>query len=372
MFRDLLDAIERSNPGEARAALDSLLDDGIKPWTIHESLFQVVQRVRNPPFINPHLPKMYAINRELAPFLEPDDVAMLVRVEVEEYAQREKLPSLRQPLAIPAIYDFNQLEKPISSKDVEATAATLYAYMTRAGPTPLSRNLLIQGSDYLDQSLGHSISCTTFMLIEMIFHRNDDPWPVLAAIGEYFCAGNFSQKPKLQYLALSDYPEVHLLDVKRAVSGTGIVALHHTITLYAIERSKHFWDHSEYDHGLTMWRRMLGDKEEDLYPIEEIAAEPFPDFTTFFEIFLEADSTLLLGYARNILGSEKGRHRFAGFLIKAVLRCYNGRYNPHYLTGLGSSLWLIDRFHDHADIVLNGLHQYLDYFYSGVDPDPGQ
>ncbi|MEJ2056819.1 MAG: hypothetical protein P8X39_03140 [Desulfofustis sp.] len=173
-------------------------------------------------------------------------------------------------------------------------------------------------------------------------------------------------------MALSDYPEVYLLDLKRAVSGTGIVALHHTITLYAIERGKHFWDHAEYDHGLTMWSRMLGDKEEDLYPIEEIAAEPLADFTTFLKIFRQADPMLLLGYAKKALGFEKDRQRLAGFLIKAVLRCYNGHYNPHYLTGLGSSLWLMDRFHDHADIVLSGLYQYLDYFFSGVAPDPDQ
>ena len=315
---------------------------------------------------------MYAINRELVPFLEPDDVAMLVRVEVEEYAQREKLPSFRKPSVLPTVYDFSQLEKPIINKDVEATAATLYAYLTRAGPIPLASNLLIQGSGYLDQSLGHSISCTTFMLLEMIFRRDEDPWPVLAAIGEYFCDGNFSQRPKLQYSAVSDYPEVYILDLKRAVSGTGIVALHHTITLYAIERSKHFWDHSEYDHGLTMWRRMLGDEEEDLYPIEEIAAEPLLDFTTFYQMFLQADQTILLSYARQALGSEKERHRFAGFLIKAVLRCYDGQYNPHYLTGLGSSLWIMDRFHSHVDIVLSGLHQYLDYFFSGVVPSPNQ
>ena len=40
---------------------------GIDSWEIHQSLFPVVQRVLNPPFINPHLPKMYRICREFIP-----------------------------------------------------------------------------------------------------------------------------------------------------------------------------------------------------------------------------------------------------------------------------------------------------------------
>jgi hypothetical protein len=367
MYTNLLNSVKHSSLSVAKNILESLLEKGIEPWAIHEALFPVVQSVLNPPFINPHLPKMYAINRELAGYLEPEDIAMLVRVEVEEYARREKLQPIARPSLIPVVNDFTKVEKAIATRDVQTTAVTLSAFLTRAGPLALAKNLLILGSGYLDQSLGHSISCTAYLLIEMDVRRDEDPWPVLVSIAEYFCKGNFSQRPTLQYSAISDYSEVYLIDVKRAVSGTGITPLHHTITLYAIEKSRHFLDHQEYDHFLTMWNQMLGDKTEDLYPVEEIASLPLPEFATFYQIFLKSDSIKILDEAKKALDSDDERNRLAGFLIKAVLQCYNGYYNPHYLTGLGATLWVMDRFHEHPDVVLTCLNQYLDFFFSGVD-----
>ena len=225
MYTNLLDSITRSNLSAAKNDLESLLKAGTEPWAIHDALFPVVQSVLNPPFINPHLPKMYAINRELIDYLEPEDIAMLVSVEVQEYARREKLEPIVPPSLHPSISDFKKVENAIGARDVRTTAETLSAFLAGAGPLTLAKNLLILGSGYLDQSLGHSISCTAYLLIEMDIRRNQDPWPVLVSIAEYFCKGNFSKKPELQYSAISDYPEVYLIDVKRAVSGTGIAPL---------------------------------------------------------------------------------------------------------------------------------------------------
>ena len=367
MYTPLLDFIRNSDPSGASVILDSLLNDGREPWAIHEALFPIVQGVLNPPFINPHLPKMYAINRELAGYLDQEDIANLVRVEVEEYARREKLAPISRPSLLPVVDDFSRVEKAIATGEVETTSATLSSFLARAGPLPLAKHLLILGSGYLDRSLGHSISCTAYLLIEMDIRREEDPWPVLVSLAEYFCKGNFSKKPTLQYSAISDYPEVYLLDLKRAVSGGGIGPLHHTITLYAIERSRHFLDHHEYDHALTMWNKMLGDKAEDLVPVNEVASLPLPDYSTFYQTFLESDPIKILDVVKKSLNSKNERNRLAHFLIKAVLQCYNGYYNPHYLTGMGAVLWVIERFHEHPDVVLTCLNQYLDFFYTGVD-----
>ena len=367
MYTNLLDSITRSNVSAAKNDLESLLKQGREPWAIHEALFPVVQSVLNPPFINPHLPKMYAINRELIDYLEPEDIAMLLRVEVEEYARREKLKPIAPPSFHPSTSDFKKIESAIGARDVRTTAETLSAFLARAGPLPLVKHLLILGSGYLDQSLGHSISCTAYLLIEMDIRRNEDPWPVLVSIAEYFCKGNFSKKPKLRYSAISDYPEVFLIDVKRAVSGTGIAPLHHTITLYAIEKSKHFLDHHEYDHALTMWNKMLGDKGDELVSSEGIVSQQLPEFDAFYEIFLESSPSKILAFAKTALDSDEQRNRLAGFLIKAVLKSYNGYYNPHYLTGLGAAVWVMERFREHPEVVLTCLHQYLDFFFSNVD-----
>ena len=367
MYTRLFDSISNSDSSGARDILESLLEEGRDPWAIHEALFPVVQSVLNPPFINPHLPKMYAINRELVRYMEQEDIATLVRVEVEEYARREKLGAIARPSLFPVVDNFTGVEKAIATGEVETTAATLASFLARAGPLPLARHLLTLGSGYLNRSLGHSISCTAFMLMEMDVRREEDPWPVLVSLAKYFCKGNFSKKPALHYSAISDYPEVYLLDLKRAVSGRGIGPLHHTITLYAIERGRHFLDHPEYDHALTMWNKMLGDKAEDLLPVNQVASLPLPDYSTFYQKFSESDPIQIVDLAQKSLDSKDERNRLAHYLIKAVLQSYNGYYNPHYLTGLGAALWVMDRFHEHPDVVLTCLHQYLDFFYTGVE-----
>ncbi len=58
MNRNLLGAIEASDVARASDLLVKDIKKGIDPWKIHLSLFPVVQCVLNPPFINPHLPKI--------------------------------------------------------------------------------------------------------------------------------------------------------------------------------------------------------------------------------------------------------------------------------------------------------------------------
>ena len=367
MYNNLVTAIEQSNLSNARESLEALLVDAqVKPWAVHEALFPVIHRVLNPPFINPHLAKMYAINRELATYLEPADVASLLRLEVEEYTRRDKLPYLDRPVSIQSITDFTYIEKEIAKKDVAGTAIAMAAFLKGAGLIQLAKRLLLLGSGFLDHSLGHSVSCTAFILLELINRKNEDPWPVLVLLADYFCKGSFQQTSKLQYAALSDYREAYLTELRRAVSGSGVVALHHTITLYAIERTHQFFKHQEYDHLLTMWMRMLADKRENLYSLDEFTSEVLPDYPHFFTVFSKYDPVPVLNMAKGALSSEDDRTRLGAYLIKGILQCYNGRYNPHYLTGLGSTLWMIEGFHDQPTIVVNALLQYLDFFFSGI------
>lgn len=367
MFARLVAAIEQSNLTNARASLEALLvDPQINPWAVHEALFPVVHRVVNPPFINPHLAKMYAINRELFAYLEPEDVASLLRVEVEEFTRRDKLPFVNRPVSIPSITSFTDVELEITKKDVSGTASAMAAFLKAEGPAQLAKRLLLLGSAFIDHSLGHSVSCTAFILLEMLNRKNDDPWPVLVLLADYFCKGSFQQTSKLQYSALSDYREAYLTEVRRAVSGSGVVALHHTITLFAIERSRRFFDPQEYDHILTMWMRMLADKQENLFSFDELTTKMLPDYPNFFTVFSKYESMPVLYMAGGALSSKNDRTRLGCYLIKGVLQCYNGRYDPHFLTGLGSSLWMIESFYDQPTIVMNALLQYLDYFFSGI------
>ena len=72
MTKELLQALEDSDVVGASRYLNENLTESNRAWEIHLSLFPLVQRVLNPPFINPHLPKMYRICREFIPYLETD------------------------------------------------------------------------------------------------------------------------------------------------------------------------------------------------------------------------------------------------------------------------------------------------------------
>ncbi len=91
METDLLKALEASDPVSASECLRQEFQKGTDPWDIHLTLFPLVQRVLNPPFINPHLPKMYRIYREFVPSLDREEIRGLVKLEVNEYANRPKL-----------------------------------------------------------------------------------------------------------------------------------------------------------------------------------------------------------------------------------------------------------------------------------------
>lgn len=367
MINGLLAAIADSDLAKAKKQLAALLDrERPDPWGVHEALFPVVHRVLNPPFINPHLAKMYAINRELAPYLQPGDITTLVEVEVEEYTRREKLPVLSPPAALPSEAGFSDIEAAVAAKDVAAAASGMKAFLETAGPVELTRQLLLLGSGFLNQSLGHSASCSAFILLEMIARRDQDPWPALTLLADYFCKGAFHNRPQLQSSTLSAYREAYLHELHRAVSGTGIAALHHTITLYCIERSRHLFGPLEYDHMLAMWSGLMRAKQEQLLPLETFRAEPLADFSDFFAVFSGHDPLAVVHRIEGALYSGADRTRLGQYLIRSVLHSYNGQYNPHYLTGLGSALWVQERFHSEPLIVLNAWHQYLDFYFTGI------
>ena len=67
-----------------------------------------------------------------------------------------------------------------------------------------------------------------------------------------------------------------------------------------------------------------------------------------------------------MIGSGQGRRRLGRFLVKALCDNYQGDYDPHYLTGLGSALWVVNQYGDRTPIAANALYQYLDYFIGGI------
>jgi len=363
---DLLKMLEISDVVGATGLFRKKISSQEDAWDIHLSLYPVVQRVLNPPFINPHLPKMYRIYRELVPYLGKDDIPALIRLEVTEYARRPKLENIPKADLLTSAVAFSDVEAAIRDQDREKAALLMATLYQQEGRAELVRRLLLLGSGYLDQSLGHSFSCTAFILLEMLEREDQDPWPALATLADYFCKGRFHTTPAVQTTTRPPRDEALSQHMLRATSGRGIVNLHHTITLYSIDRMRRFFSTREYNHLIDAWIAFMGDKTGEELKLESIDGEPMVDYTRFYDIFSRFQAKAVVAALAPMLNTPRNRGRAGRFLIKALCDMYQGDYNPHYLTGLGSALWVADQYQDQGPVVINALYQYVDFFFSSI------
>jgi hypothetical protein len=242
------------------------------------------------------------------------------------------------------------------------------AFHARQGGQEFARRLLLLGSGYLEDSLGHSISCTAFILLEMLERDDQDPWPALAALADYFCKGRFQTTPDLHRGSAPTSREALYHHLLRAVSGRGIVNLHHTITFYAMEQVRHFFDEAQYNYFSGSWIRFMGEKLTERLELQGPGEEPPTDYVKFYEKFSKLEPMPIVKWAGGMLESQEGRQMLGRFLIKGVCNLYQGQYNPHNLTGLGSALWVMENWWDRKQVALGALFQYLDYFFEEVRP----
>ena len=366
MEKSLLDAIEASDVEGASRLLAKSISQGVDPWKIHLSLFPVAQRVLNPPFINPHLPKMYRICRELAPYLAEGKVAGLVTLEVTEYARRPKTEKIPRAVPLTAPVAFKDIEIGIRENDPGKVAVLMATFLDQKGGTEFARRVLLLGSGYLNNSLGHSLSCTAFILLEMLERADQDPWPALSGLADYFCKGKFYITPGLKKSISSSENQNLNRFMLRAVSGRGIANLHHPITRYAIERVRNYLNQEEYDHMVSAWVEFMGDKGEEEVHFTDIKPESMEEYDRFYERFSKLDAQGVVSSLRGMISPEEGRHKIGRFLLQGLCDRYQGDYNPHYLTGLGSALWVVDQYRHQPAIGVNALFQYLDFFFSGL------
>jgi hypothetical protein len=198
----------------------------------------------------------------------------------------------------------------------------------------------------------------------MIERDDQDPWSTLGTLAEYFCRGHFHTPPQLRTTARPAPAELER-QLLRATSGDGIVNLHHTITRYAVERMRPLLSEAEYAHMLACWIDFLGAKEATPFTAPAAAAAP-ADYASFYRSFAQRQTPPVLATLAGLLPAPEGRRQLGRYLIKGVCDQYQGSYNPHFLTGLGSVLWVVDHYRDRPTIALNGLRQYLNYFFTSV------
>ena len=364
--KSLLEAVEASDVDQALEICAKMVSQGIDPWKIHLSLFPTVQRVQNPPFINPHLPKVYGIYRELVPTLSEGKTGALLSLEIREYARRPKMENIPRGDRLPSPVGFKDIEAAIQANDPEKTAALMATFLKQESGAEFARRLLLLGSGYLNSSLGHSVSCTAFILSEMLERTDVDPWPALSALAVYFCKGKFSATPALKKLSPVTEKQASNREMLRATSGRGFVPLHQTITRYSIERVRRFLGQEDYHHMVNAWIDFLGDKGEERVSLEGTSSEPVKEYDQFYERFSTLKTRPVVASLSGMIGSREGRQKIKRFLVQGVCDKYQGAYDPHYLTGLGSALWVLDQYWQDSRLVTNALVQYLDFFFSGI------
>ena len=84
------------------------------------------------------------------------------------------------------------------------------------------------------------------------------------------------------------------------------------------------------------------------------------------QVFSRRESQEVVDYAMGMLETASGRRQLGRFLIKGFCDLYQGEYNPHYLTGLGSALWAVDQFWRNRQVVSTVLYQYLDFLFQNL------
>jgi hypothetical protein len=324
--------------------------------TIREEIFPAAQMVLNPPYINPHLPKMYNILRDLYPTLDPESKSELVKLEVTEYTRRPKLPqapSIQEETSIGE----GELEAAIEDGDVPRAAMILHTIERLNGNEALSKKLLTIGGAQLEGSLGHSVSCTTFILREISRHPPSEAFPSIWALANYFCKGKFLSNLERQS---SSKPSDVDKNILRAVSGTGIRDLHDTITAYAIEKASPFIDENVVGKLIKRWVEYLGEKEEEPYRVTPDRLGP-PSYNEFLSLYLDHKTESLVTRSMKLVTEGNGVNDFGNYMIRCLLSDYDGNYDPHYFTGLGSLLWVINKYPSQSDVQSSALHQYLEF-----------
>ena len=90
------------------------------------------------------------------------------------------------------------------------------------------------------------------------------------------------------------------------------------------------------------------------------------DYVLFYETFSKFEAKSVVKSIGEMIASPQERGKIGRFLIKGLCDHYQGNYNPHYLTGLGSALWVVDQYWKQPPIVINALYQYVDFLFDSL------
>src|SRR6056297_1106352 len=234
-------------------------------------------------------------------------------------------------------------------------------------PKKLKEFLINLGMEKITDSLGHSVSCFFPVMRDITNHHKDVAATAVLSYVMYLCRYSYENKYNLQSSQKPNQDALESLWLK-AVSGAGIVNLHHMITYYTffmLEDSSFyeevppysiletFYDGKKIDHQ----RLELAESNQ-----KEQIAEGYQQFKDHFPLasFKEHLSFLF----QNL---DDHYNDTLSYLFRLFAEYYKPGWNPHYYTGLYCALGLYqsDKVKD-KKIKKMAVIQAVEYFADNV------
>ncbi|ADQ14916.1 hypothetical protein [Halanaerobium hydrogeniformans] len=237
-------------------------------------------------------------------------------------------------------------------------------------PKGLKKHLLNLGMERIPDSLGHSVSCFFPVMRDIVNHHDDLAATAVLSYIMYLARYNYQEKyiskqEKTEKPSLDDLEDLGL----KAVSGSGIVNLHHMITYYTffmLEDSSFYQPLPPY----SILKNYFGNKNIDQKRLKLIEinkketqiAESYQEFKNNFTLSNYQDGLSFLFY--NLNNNFKNTN---SYLYQLFAEYYNPNWNPHYYTGLYCALGLYRsaKIND-KKIKKMAVIQAIEYFVSNV------
>jgi hypothetical protein len=171
-----------------------------------------------------------------------------------------------------------------------------------------------------------SVSCTAFILLEMMQRSDQDPWPALATLSDYFCRAD-SRHPRLRTAPTS--PSREFLGKpdaggKRARDRQPAPHDHPVFdgTSGLFLPSRNF--HTQLPAGSSSW-----EKKGRKHP-KRISLRVRLPITRISTAISPGGKKTLLNYLEGMISSEEGRRLLGKYLGQRVSGSLPGNYDPHY------------------------------------------
>ncbi|GEM_PF-589044 len=246
-------------------------------------------------------------------------------------------------------------------------------------PQKLCEFLLQAGALFIGDSLGHSLSCFYPVVKDLI--ALDSPHTETALLNNIMYLGryDFSEQdrkhlceipvaPDVEGSSSARYPQDFNSLVFRCASGSGIVNLHHMITLAIFI----LWENGDIGSSPPYGRFLdwLGDKKVDTkqkdlitaYDLNVAVPDSYQEFTSEFS-FNDLETSMETFFA--ILKNDY--RKAVDWLFRIYTENLSGAWNPHYFTSLYTAFFLYlsaDRIDNSAGRM--AIYQAVKYFSANL------